>query len=335
MILSVIIPTRNRSKMLFGTMESIAKQTLHSKLFEVIVVDNGSTDSTRDVVDSFIEKLQNLYYYYEKTPGLHVGRHRGLKEAKADILVYADDDIIAFPTWLEGVAEAFEDPDVGLVGGKILPHYDIDPPKWMTALWKPEAQFEGKSLSWYSLLDLGDEIKQVSPLYVWGCNFSIRKTILDKIGGFHPDGMPQQLLHYRGDGETAVSRAAEKLGCKALYHPKASVYHHIPSDRMSHEYLYQRAYKQGISDSYTHIRHQGGISGFTPPLTFAGRIIRTSWLLLKRRLNLIDSNSFTIHKGHLDGRYFHQHSVWKDKNLLRWVLKTDYRDTAGPFLSHL
>ncbi|MCK4816436.1 glycosyltransferase family 2 protein, partial [bacterium] len=109
MVLSVIITTRNRSKALSYALESITKQTLYSQLFEVIIVDNGSTDSTREVVDSFTGQIPTLRYYYEGSPGLHVGRHKGLNEAKSNILVYADDDIEAFPTWLEAIAEAFED----------------------------------------------------------------------------------------------------------------------------------------------------------------------------------------------------------------------------------
>jgi hypothetical protein len=58
----------------------------------------------------------------------------------------------------------------------------------------------------YSILDFGNAIQEISPDYVWGCNFSIRKEVLLKVRGFHPDGMPDEFLRYRGDGETSVSR---------------------------------------------------------------------------------------------------------------------------------
>ena len=129
--LSVIIPTRNRSSYLNGTLESICKQSLSQDEFEVIVIDNGSTDDTKEVTNSFTPRIKNLAYYYDDTPGLHVGRHRGLKLAKADILVYADDDIIAFTSWLQAIEEAFHDSSVALVGGKILPKYEANPPFWV------------------------------------------------------------------------------------------------------------------------------------------------------------------------------------------------------------
>ena len=94
--------------------------------FEVLIVDNGSTDKTREVCSSFKNTIPNLRYFYEETPGLHVGRHLGMKMAKSELLVYADDDIEAFPTWLEGIAESFRDEEVVLVGGKNLPKFESE-----------------------------------------------------------------------------------------------------------------------------------------------------------------------------------------------------------------
>lgn len=337
MILSVIIPTRNRSKILFGTLESIAKQTLNSKLFEVIVVDNGSTDSTKNVVDSFIKKLLNLHYYYEKTPGLHVGRHRGLKEAKADILVYSDDDIEAFPTWLEGIAEAFEDKDVMLVGGKNLPKFEAEPPDWIMNMCL-QAHPEGNILGFLSILDLGDSIKEINPYYVFGCNFSIRKSVLSEAGGFHPDAMPQELIRYRGDGESYVSRYILEQGYKTLYHPKASVFHMVPKARLTEDYFFHRAFNQGISDSYTQLRKNGG-----PDKTLLRFLQKWDWrfpihkakIFLKSCIHnksLTENDLITIRlsKANRDGYLYHQNEVRNDPELLKWVMKKDYLDCQSP-----
>ena len=98
--LSVIIPTRNRAEVLERALQSIVKQTLPTDEYEVIVIDNGSTDGTKVIVNNFHKSIKNLVYIYDEHPGLHVGRHRGLLVAKTDLLVYADDDIEALPTWL-------------------------------------------------------------------------------------------------------------------------------------------------------------------------------------------------------------------------------------------
>lgn len=180
---------------------------------------------------------------------MHVGRHLGLKMAESDILVYADDDIEAFPTWLEAIAESFQDSGVVLVGGKNLPKWESDPPDWILKMWEPDKN-GNRILGYLSILDLGDEEKEISPFYVFGCNFSIRKRVLLEAGGFHPDGMPKELIIYRGDGETHVSRYIQAKGYKAFYNPKASIYHVIPRKRLTIEYLEYRAFIQGISDSF-------------------------------------------------------------------------------------
>ncbi len=337
MIISVIIPTRNRFKILFGTLESIAKQTLNSTLFEVIVVDNGSTDSTKDVVDSFIENSQNVHYYYEETPGLHVGRHRGLNKAKADILVYADDDIEAFPTWLEGIAEAFENKDVMLVGGKNLPKFEIEPPDWIIKMWL-QAHPEGNILGSLSILDLGDSIKEINPYYVFGCNFSIRKSVLLEAGGFHPDAMPQELIRYRGDGESYVSRYILEHGYKTLYHPKASIFHIVPKARLTEDYFLHRAFNQGISDSFTQLRKNG-----VPDRTLLGFSQKWNWrfpihkakMFLKsciqnKSLTENDLIALRLSKANWGGYLYHQNEVRKDPELLKWVMKKDYLDCQSP-----
>ena len=91
-------------------------------------------------------------------------------------------------------------------------------------------------------MDFGDKIKEINPSYVFGCNFSIRKNILLEAGGFHPDGMPQEIIKYRGDGESYVSKYIEKNGYKTIYNPKASVYHLASTDRMTKKYFAKRAF---------------------------------------------------------------------------------------------
>ncbi|MCU0595353.1 MAG: glycosyltransferase [Desulfobacterota bacterium] len=253
MFLSLVIPTRNRVRYLSGALESLTLQTYPRDMFEVIIVDNGSTDNTREIPASFADKIPHLRYVCEETPGLHAGRHRGMATAKADILVFGDDDIQASPTWLEGIAEAFCDEQVVLVGGKDLPRFQQEPPLWIKRMWE-KGRDGARMLPYLSIMDLGDEVKAISPYYVFGCNFSIRKAVLIEAGGFHPDAMPPELLRYRGDGETHVARYLEGRGLKALYHPKASVHHLVPTERMTESYFVKRAFLQGISDSYADLR---------------------------------------------------------------------------------
>jgi glycosyltransferase involved in cell wall biosynthesis len=252
MKLSVIIPTRNRFELLNNALKSLTLQTFPKDEFEVIVIDNGSTDKTKETVVAF-DIIKNLRYFYVDTPGLHNGRHKGLQEAQSDILVYIDDDIEAFPCWLEGIWETFLDKDIVLVGGKCLPKWETEPPFWIYEMWMDTNEY-GHSLSALSILDFGDAIKYIPPGYIWGCNFSIRKSTLLETNGFHPDGFPQELIKYRGDGETYVADYIQKKKYKSIYNPKASIYHFVPKSRMTIDYFCKRAFNQGISNSYADIR---------------------------------------------------------------------------------
>jgi glycosyltransferase involved in cell wall biosynthesis len=249
MKLSVIIPTRNRADLLKKVLESIVKQSLNQLYFEVIVVDNGSSDNTRAIMHDFNSQIKNLRYFYDATPGLHVGRHLGLKESKNEILVYLDDDVELLPEHLENVLESFNDNEVVLVGGKNLPRFESTPPTWLQKMWD-----ETKIIGHLSIIDLGDDIKMINSNYVWGCNFSIKKSVLYEAGGFHPDAMPQELIKFRGDGESYISQYIADKKYTTLYNPKVSVYHFVPNNRMTEEYFCTRMYNQGISDSYTKLR---------------------------------------------------------------------------------
>lgn len=360
LLLSVIIPTRNRASILKLALESIARQTLSQQCFETIIVDNGSTDETEGVVGSFVGKIPNLRYFYEETPGLHVGRHKGLKESRADILVYADDDIEAFPTWLEAIAGAFEDERLALAGGKILPKFESQPPEWLSGLWSRKHAKE-KVLIYLSTIDLGDGKREIAPRLVFGCNFAIRKQILIDAGGFHPDAMPESLIRFRGDGETYVAEYIARSHHKSLYDPMASVFHSIPRERMTVDYFSRRAYKQGVSDSYTAARQTQGkiptarshmilseLKRGTKRLIDRARKISLNEIpdVIRRRMEdsflrltatvapaflspektQLNAVYREVDSAYQAGYAFHQREMKKDPELVRWVLKSDYWD---------
>lgn len=318
--LSVIIPTRNRVKHLSNALKSLTKQTYPVKMFEVLVIDNGSMDSTSEMCRSLRDRMPQLQYFYVEKPGLHVGRHLGMKKAQSKILVYADDDIEAFPTWLEAIAESFENPEVVLVGGKILPKFSIPPPDWVLLMWG-ENQKGQKILGNLSLLDLGDDVSEIDPSCVYGCNFSIRKSVLTEAGGFHPDAMPMELIRYRGDGESHVSRFIERMGYKAIYHPKASVYHVIPAERLTESYFCERSFFQGISDSYSFLRKGVNLSS-----SAVRRNINWLKFFSFRRKIWLDSRQRRMMNAHRRGFLMHQKEAYHDHILYRWIMKEHYLD---------
>lgn len=324
--LSVIIPTCDRAGLLSKCLDSLLEQSFPADDFEVIVADNGSQDDTAKVCDAYRPRFARFKYLCDARPGLHVARHIGLKNASADILAYTDDDARAFPTWISGIVEAFEDPGVALAGGACLPEFDCPPPEWMESLWRKNRY--GKYIGHYSLIDFGNGPLEISPQFVWGCNFSIRKSALLEAGGFHPDSMPAEMIKFRGDGETAVSNFLCEKKRRAVYNPAASVYHLVGSKRMTPEYLYERNFAQGVSQSFADIRKNKGTAVVSLKKYLSG---------LKRRIaELLDLNKISggsgipyeienaIEKGFRDGYEYHLRETAADRNLLDWVLKEDY-----------
>ena len=324
--LSVIIPTRNRAELLFNTLVSIENQMLDQSVFEVIVCDNNSSDNTSEVAHSFADKFQHFRYFKTLEPGLHIGRNKGFQEAEGDILVYADDDIITMQSWLEGVLDSFQDESVVLVGGNNYPLYEVSPPAWVSKLWNESRNLDGYCIGYLSILDFGNEKKEISPYYVLGCNFSIRKNILSKFKGFHPDSMPDNLKKFRGDGESYISGEVNKFKLKTIFNPRASIFHFVPSERMNLQYFYKRAFLNGISNSYRSIRQFKKMNRtikFRNDLTYYKK---NNKLKLKNMLKKITDIDAILEQGALDGFRYHQLEVLKDNQLLEWVLKDNYLD---------
>lgn len=323
-MLSVIIPTRNRSELLADCLASLTGQTLPAAGFEVIVVDNGSTDNTRLIAESFLGRLQ-LRYVEASEPGLHTGRHAGMREAASDLLVFCDDDILAEPQWLESIRYAFSSPGVALVGGNNRPLFEAGIPAWLERLWNMPAPVK-RALPHLSILDFGEDEFDIDPGYIWGCNFSVRRSVLENAGGFHPDGMPEDKIMWRGDGETAVSDFIRNSGLRARFHPGASVSHRVPAARMSMIYFKKRSYAQGISDSYTDFRRIGRATGM--PVRQLRAMASGLRKILRAGMDDAGRKLIDVHKnclfGYISGYSFHQRQVQCDTALRAWVLKKDY-----------
>lgn len=252
MSVSIIIPTRNREKELLATLESIQKQ----KTFldsEIIIVDNGSTDNTKEVIAQF--KDLPIVYEYNDIPGLLTGRHLGAEKAKGEVLCFLDDDVELNPSYIENLDALFKiNTEIQLATGPCLPNYEIEPPAWLNYFWNDIP--EGKYCVWLSLLDFGNQEIEIDPNFVWGLNFCIRKNTFKELGGFHPDCVPENLQQFQGDGETGLTLKAISKGYKAVYSPGLALKHLVPSGRLTEAYFQKRAFYQGVCNSYSLIRKQ-------------------------------------------------------------------------------
>jgi len=331
---SVIIPTFNRCQYLSTALESVQRQSYPPEKYEIIVVDNGSDDNTRQVVEASTQKgTKEIRYVYDDRHGLHIGRHKGAEIAQGDILLYTDDDVIAHEHWITEIACCYTNRKICAVGGKVVPKWEAEPPAWVEEFGH-----------YLSLIDLGENYKRLySANCIYGCNLSIRKDILFKMGGFNPDSVPSDLIKYRGDGETALMKKVLRGGYKLIYNPRAIVEHVIPRDRLTLNYLKRRAFLQGISRSFTDIRAAHGLdpSGEGNPLDilyYASRYLRACKRRVKRSMSWkTQLDDVPRHKeirneiiqSHMKGGLFHRKACTDDPLLFEYVLRDNYLGVNG------
>lgn len=242
-MISVIIPSYNRARMLGITIESFMNQDYPPDSFEIIIADNNSTDNTREVVaDWQLKSAVPITYLFEQRQGVHYARNSAAKIATGNILYFTDDDMIADSKLLTEIVTVFSlDPLVGAATGRVLPKWEIEPPEWILKLC-----YNG----WLSIFDqLGEGIKiEQYDLGVYSCHQAIRREAFFKSGGFNPESTYSD---YIGDGETGLNNKLKDLGYKFGYNSKSLIYHMIPPSRMTQDYLNKRLANQGSADCYT------------------------------------------------------------------------------------
>lgn len=181
-VVSVILSTYNRGTLLGDAIRSVLDQTEpDTPPFELIVVDNNSTDDTQTIVLERAAADSRLRYVLERAQGLSHARNAGIAAARGSILTFTDDDVRVPSDWVSAVARAMaEYPDADFVGGPVLPDWPTAPPAWLTRdHWAPLA-----------LVDYGTEPQRISadrPLCLIGANFAFRRQVFERVGLFGTD----------------------------------------------------------------------------------------------------------------------------------------------------
>lgn len=237
-MVSVVVPT-TRSSILSKTLESLINQKVKEEV-EILIVDNSlNPNESKKIYE--ISKTFGLKYIKENNDGLHNARNRGILEAKYDIVIFSDDDIIAEENLIPNLIKPFNMYDkVGAVGGRVIPIFESEIPSHMRYL----------KHSYLSVLDWGDEIKEVP--HINGNNMAVLKKAYIDAGGVNPDAFQiESNVWKRGDGESGLCRKLLEKDWKIIYTPHAVVKHFIPEKRMTTESLKRSAFKHGIQMSYS------------------------------------------------------------------------------------
>ncbi|MCF6366842.1 MAG: glycosyltransferase [Bacteroidales bacterium] len=233
--LSVVICAYNRASYVYKGLTALNSQTADNKLFEVIVVDNNSTDNTKEICCNFIKKNPkfNLKFVRETKQGLSFARNKGIEVSNAEIISYIDDDAVARKDYIENLIKAFDNnPDYGALGGKVIPVYENGTePVWMSKY----------IFGIVSKVDYGDTEKEFTRKFPTGCNMAFRKKEIANIGGFNTD------LVYRGDDKFVFLKLKEN-NIKILYAPNVFVEHFIEEFRTTPEHIRKVSRTIGASE---------------------------------------------------------------------------------------
>jgi glucosyl-dolichyl phosphate glucuronosyltransferase len=253
--ISIVVCTYNRSRLLQGCLESLENQTLDPACFEVIIVDNNSTDATEQVGEHFVRKNSNFYYYFETDQGLSHARNRGWSEASGAYVGYIDDDAKASPQWVETALRiaGAERPDV--LGGPYYAFYDGPRPFWFLDRYESDSK--------------GDTARTLQESeYLNGSNIFFKRELLSALGGFNPDfGMSGNKTAY-GEETTLMIAARDRFpGLKVYYDPELYVFHLAAPDKMKLSRVAQRRFVAGRW-SFRVFRTEGSTLRKSRPVAF-------------------------------------------------------------------
>ncbi len=248
---TVLICTFNRASLLKATLESL-RGTRTDRSWDLLVVDNNSSDETRQVVTAFAFTMPvPVRYVFEPLQGKSRALNRGLALARGEIVVFTDDDVEVEAEWLDAACEPLEqDASIDYTGGPVRPIWGIEPPSWIdrerSDLWGTLA-----------ILDYGPdafvfEDRCRVPL---GVNLAVRRALIDRIGGFHPD-LGRRGRSLLGQEQAEFLARAHALGIRGRYVPAMAVRHHVPASRLTRRYFRRWWFWKGVSRARVEAIHQ-------------------------------------------------------------------------------
>jgi glucosyl-dolichyl phosphate glucuronosyltransferase len=238
---SIIIPTYNRADELRETIRSIARLTVDD--WELIIVDNKSTDHTRAVVEEAIAEYPvPLRYLFESEQGRYAALNTGIRAATGHIVATTDDDARVEPDWLTRAAAALDELGCDYVGGKVLPIWKGARPAWL-----PDRP--GRHWAVLALQDHGEKPLEFGVNGIpWplGINTATKREAFDRIDLFD-NRLGRKAGTLRNQAQREWHLRARAAGMRGFYVPDMIVHHVVDVDRLKKQYFRRWYYWHGIS----------------------------------------------------------------------------------------
>ena len=244
---SVVICTYNRAAFLEGALASVFAQAYPKDRYELIIVDNDSSDGTQALVQRYPTAASiAIAYYVERRPGASFARNLGIERARHEYIAFLDDDAVAAPGWLAGFDAAIRGYGALAGGGPVEPIVEpgLEPPSW----WREHSIRCIFGLD-HAHLDSSEQAVAIRwPLWLGACNSFYSKRLLEEHGRFRSDCGPvgQQ---YRVAQDVELNVRLERAGVPIYYVRDSRIKHRVTAERLTRRYVWRRAYSAGVTDA--------------------------------------------------------------------------------------
>lgn len=225
--LSIAVCTYNRHASLDATLSSIVKAKRPTDIaVEIIVVNNNSTDRTREIVKRHARNDNRVKSLFESNQGVSHARNAAIASAEGEYIAFTDDDVVVDNNWLVDYVRVIEEEEPTCVGGKVLPLWEDGKPEWL-----------GRELyPMLALLDFHAERVSLDIPKLWSANLCVSTKAARQYGGFNTNKGPLKDQLFRGEDTEFVLRLIN-AGERVLYDPTPTVWHRIGSDRTRKSYF--------------------------------------------------------------------------------------------------
>lgn len=271
-VISAVICTYNRAHILEGAIESLIHQDADPELFEILVIDNNSSDNTAEIAKKF-ENYENFRYIFEPKQGVSRARNRGCKEARGEYIAYLDDDAKADSEWIRNIFTIISSQNSPcVIGGPIYPFYLTEKPDWF--------------LDKYEIRTFGNKPRYLkSDEYFSASNIIIVKTILEQFDGFDINSGPKGEIFVLGEETFLQNKIREGLKMSDIfyYSPELKIYHIVPQEKMTVKHFIKRRFMVGQSSLYYRFGNVSLLKRMILPLPLIGIIFLMGIIALLRR----------------------------------------------------
>ncbi|MGD9948950.1 MAG: glycosyltransferase family 2 protein [Desulfobulbus sp.] len=234
--LSIIISTFNRADILNETLEYFSHINLKNLDYELLIIDNNSSDNTKNIIDRF-RNIINVIYYVEKKQGKNFALNTGLQRAKGDIIIFSDDDITPHPQWLTEIINICNRwPEINIFGGRVVP---VFPPGSNPKI--TNSYFSDFMFTKHDPMPHEGIYRDTYPV---GPNCWIRRKLIESGEKFNVEMGPIGKGRISG-GEIEFFHRMSNKGEKIVYAPSVIVEHRVRNSQFEIKYLIKRSFAGG------------------------------------------------------------------------------------------